>query len=66
MEERGTSKISYHPGTCGRRDGFFVLLSSHGGRGTVTWVVPSYVPAEDRNPNNGLERKIGSANNSNG
>ena len=64
VEERGTSKVSYHRRAGGCWDGFLVLLSSHDGGGAVTWVVPSHVPAKDGNPNNGLESKIGSANGS--
>jgi len=59
METRGTSQVPYHYGACGRREGFLVFFSSHGGRGFVTWVVPSHIPAEDRSTNNGQDQKYG-------
>ena len=36
VEERGTSKVSYNRRAGGRWDGFLILLSSHGGRGSMT------------------------------
>jgi len=36
VEERGTSEVSYHRRAGGCWDSFLVLLSSHGGRGSMT------------------------------
>ena len=54
METRGTFQVSNHYGACSHREGFLVLLSSHGGRRFVTRIVPSHVPTEDGSTDNGL------------